>query len=70
MKTIRELREALQLSQFQLAIRVGVTPASIHQWEAGKNEPGSARLRALADALGVKMDDILIVRRERNGHGK
>lgn len=70
MQTIRELREARGLSQFKLAIQVGVTPASIHQWESGKNAPGAARLRALAAALGVKMDDIIIVRKPQDGNGR
>ena len=71
MKTIREWRETRGLSQFQLAVRAGVTPSSIHEWEFGKKEPGAVRLRQLAEALGVSMDDILIVRRaSRNGHGK
>ena len=63
MKTIRELREDRGLTQFELAIRVGVTPISIHNWEFGKSAPGASRLRALADALGVRMDDIRLVKR-------
>ncbi len=58
MKTIRALREAADLTQLELAIRVGVTPSAVYNWERGKNEPKATQLRALARALGVSMDDI------------
>lgn len=61
MKTIRELREAQGLTQVQLAAKVNVTPSTIYTWEAGRKQPTATRLRALATALGVLMDDIEIV---------
>ena len=66
MKTIAEWRAEKGLTQFQLAVRVGVTVGSIYDWESGRKTPGAVRFRALADALGVKMDDISIVRRKAN----
>ncbi len=58
MKTIRELREAAGLTQLELAVRVGVTPSAVYNWERGKSEPKATQLRALARAFGVPMDDI------------
>ncbi len=57
-KTIKELREAHQLSQFELATRVGVTPSTVYNWERGRNEPRVAQLRTLARVLGVTMENI------------
>lgn len=51
-ETIRQLREALGLSQSELARRIGVTPQAIQQLEDGKvRDP--RYILALADALGV-----------------
>ncbi len=58
MKTIRDLREAAGLTQLELAVRVGVTPSAVYNWERGRNEPKATQLRALSRALGVPMDDI------------
>jgi len=58
MKTIRDLREAAGLTQLELAVRVGVTPSAVYNWERGRNEPKATQLRALARAFGVPMDEI------------
>ncbi len=58
MKTIRELREERGWTQLDLANRLGVTPATVYNWERGKYEPKASQLRALARAFGVSMDEI------------
>jgi len=57
-KTIKELRIAAGLTQLELAVRVGVTPSAVYNWERGKNEPSATNLRDIAQALGVDMDEI------------
>lgn len=57
-KTIRELREAHQLTQLELATRVGVTPSTVYNWERGRNEPRVTQLRTLARVFGVAMENI------------
>jgi len=57
-KTLKELREEHQLSQFELATRVGVTPSTIFNWERGRNEPRVKQLRTLARVFGVAMETI------------
>jgi transcriptional regulator with XRE-family HTH domain len=57
-KTIRELREERGWTQLELAIEVGVTPATVYNWERGRYEPKVSQFRALARAFGVSMDDI------------
>ena len=66
MKTIRELREAQRWTQLDLANRLGVTPATVYNWERGKYEPSASKLRAIAQAFGVSMDDIALVEEQGN----
>lgn len=64
MKTIREWRDASGMTQFQLALRVGVTVQSISNWETGLKQPTVSRFQRLADALGVRMDEIRLTERK------
>jgi DNA-binding XRE family transcriptional regulator len=57
-QTIRQYREERGETQLQLAIAVGVTPATVYNWERGQFEPKASQLRALARHFGVSMDDI------------
>jgi transcriptional regulator with XRE-family HTH domain len=59
MKTIREHREAKGLSPVEMAADLGVSLATIYNWETGKSEPRASMLREIADVLGVRMDDIV-----------
>lgn len=44
--TIKELREALNLTQERFAARVGVTVSTVNRWENGKGKPSPlARIR-------------------------
>lgn len=58
MKTIRQLRESAGLTQFEVAVKIGVTPATVYNWERGRYEPKATQLRALARVFAVSMDDI------------
>lgn len=58
MKTIRQLREAKGDTQLQLAIALGVTPATVYNWERGQFEPKASQLRAMARHFGISMDEI------------
>ena len=60
-KTIREHREERGWTQFDLAQKAGATPSSVYNWETGRFEPSASKLRDLAAALGVLMDDIELV---------
>jgi transcriptional regulator with XRE-family HTH domain len=50
---IKESRELKQLSQGELARRVGVSQPTISDWENGKTEPTVDNMRALAVELNV-----------------
>lgn len=56
---LRQARIAAGLSQWDVAERIGVTQASITEYELGKRRPRRATLAALARALGVSADSLL-----------
>lgn len=58
MQTIRQLRESRSMSPVQLAAELGVSLATVYNWEAGKFEPRASQLRALAKLFDVSMDVI------------
>jgi transcriptional regulator with XRE-family HTH domain len=70
MKSIRQLREEREWSQFELAVRAGVTPGTVGNWERGKTEPKASQLRQLAAVFGVPMDMIEFANREEEPEGK
>jgi transcriptional regulator with XRE-family HTH domain len=45
-------RHRLNLSQEELAKRIGVSQQAVSSWEEGSTVPRSSRLRALVDAFG------------------
>ncbi len=56
---IKELRKAKGLTQTQLANAVGLgSPATVCQWESGKNAPVSTMLPDIAKALGCTIDQL------------
>lgn len=58
MLTIRELRANKGKTQLELANELGVTPATVYNWEARKYEPKASQLRAIAKYFDVSMDVI------------
>ena len=53
---IKELREAADMGQTQLARAVGVAQAAVAQWEAGTKYPRADKLPLLADTFGCTID--------------
>ena len=56
---LKELREAKNLTQQDLADKLGVTPQYIYMIESGKAKPSESRLNELARALGDLADEFL-----------
>lgn len=57
--TLRAIRANLELTQAELAERLGVSFATVNRWEGGGNKPQRGpmeRIRALADEAGVDLD--------------
>jgi transcriptional regulator with XRE-family HTH domain len=60
-KTIREWRNARYLTQGELADKIGVSYFTISNWELGVKQPRVKNLRALADALRISPEQIILV---------
>lgn len=58
MKTLRELRDEAGWSPATAADRIGVSVATIYNWETGKTEPKATQFRRIAEVYGVRMEDI------------
>lgn len=56
---IRELREANEYSQLQLAELLEVSQQAVAKWETGRAEPSLEILNRLADVFGVSVDEVL-----------
>ena len=57
-KKIRELREAMDLSQQQFAVELDVSVQTVYRWEAGKSKPLPSlnkRLLEMARSIGVRI---------------
>jgi len=63
---LREERERVQISQRELARRIGLSASLISQIESGQSKPSVSTLYAIVTELGVSVDDVF---RGSNGHG-
>lgn len=53
------LRQRRGLTQRQLAARLDCSHVQVARWETGKHEPTVATLRRLAEALEIKLEQLL-----------
>ena len=58
MPSIRQLRHECGLTQFELALKVGVQPQTVYLWESGRRVPQVAQLRKLGEFFGLCSDGI------------
>lgn len=59
MNRIRELRKAQNLSQQELAAKIGVDRSTIAKWETETNCPRTDKLRQLAKILDCSVEELL-----------
>ena len=57
--SIKAMRQAKGLAQWQLAEMIGVKQGSIAQWETGRTAPRFERLADIAKALECTVDDLI-----------
>ena len=57
---LKQLREAKELTQEQLAEAIGVTPQHLSDVERGKYAPGFDKLPLIAKALGRPIPDLFV----------
>lgn len=58
-KRIASLRKRQDMTQMELADRMGVSFQAVSNWERGNSMPDIGRLQALADALDTTIDTLL-----------
>ncbi|MBO5125982.1 MAG: helix-turn-helix transcriptional regulator, partial [Clostridia bacterium] len=56
---IRTLRRAADMTQDELAVKLGVTFQTVSRWENGGSYPDIELLPVLADIFGVTTDHLL-----------
>ncbi len=56
--TLRELRESKAYTHTELAAAVGVTAQAVYSWERGDYEPAFPKIRAIAQFLGVSIEEV------------
>ena len=61
-----QLRKILQMTQEDIADKVGVTRQSVAKWEAGESVPDLDKCKQLADIFGVSLDDLANYEPEEN----
>lgn len=64
---LRGERCRLDLSQDELAEKLGVSSASIRQWESGATRPSASNLLAMSDMFQCSVDYLLGRTDERKG---
>ena len=57
--TIKQLREQRNLTQAELAERIGVSSKTISKWETAKGLPDISLLQPLAQALGISVIELM-----------
>ncbi|MEW2416552.1 helix-turn-helix transcriptional regulator [Streptomyces sp. NPDC046866] len=55
---LRKVRRAADLTQADIAERLGVSVPAVVGWESGKSVPDGEKLPALAQALGMDLDEL------------
>lgn len=61
-----QMRKLLQLTQEDLAEKLGVTRQSVAKWEASESIPDLDKCKQLADIFGVSLDDLANYEPEEN----
>lgn len=56
---IKELRQKMNLSQNELAKKLGMPHTTFFNYEAGKNEPNISVLVKMADFFNVTLDELV-----------
>ncbi len=58
-RMIQELRKGKGMTQLELAGKMNVTDKAVSKWERGLSYPDTASLPALAEILGVSVDELM-----------
>ena len=66
--TLKQFREAAQMTQKEVAARLRVSRSAVAHWEQGRNGPSKRTLPRVAQLYGCSVEDLL----DKGGteHGK
>lgn len=56
---LKELRQAHNLSQMELAVKTGISQSAIAKWELGKTEPTASAIVTISEYFGETADYLL-----------
>ena len=56
---LREFREKKNITQAQIADRLGITQGAVSQWESGVTNPSISMISGLAEILDCTVDELL-----------
>lgn len=59
MNNLKFLREEKNISQTQLALKMGVSQQAVAKWETGESFPRAEKLIQLAEVLNCTIDELL-----------
>lgn len=62
--TVKDIREALGLTQAEFAAKLGTTQNAVSRWENGTVSPGVEYLKKIATIYGCKMEDVESTKRK------
>ncbi len=65
-ENLMQLRKLLDLSQEELAERVGVSRQTLSKYETGESLPDIEKCKAIADVFGVSLDDLVNYKQSEN----
>jgi transcriptional regulator with XRE-family HTH domain len=57
---IRKARQQVNISQAELALRIGISKQAMNAIEGGATDPRASRIVAIAQVLGVSTDALLL----------
>lgn len=63
---LAQMRKVLQLTQEDIAEKLGVTRQSVAKWESGESIPDLDKCKQLAEIFGVSLDDLANYEPEEN----
>ena len=58
-KFIQELRKQQNMTQKDLADKLGVTDRAVSKWENGRGMPDVSLMKPLCDSLGITVSELL-----------
>ena len=63
---LAQIRKVLQLTQEDVAEKLGATRQSVAKWESGESVPDLDKCKQLAEIFGVSLDDLANYEPEKN----